>query len=387
MIDCKFVWRSLLLALVSFGFAAAQVPMASYLGRELGYASAKTLSRGGVAALDAGPGALFTNPALLASARQTTIEGGYAIKVAAETRTRVVYDQFENTLGEVAIAENINSVGLPGPLTGVLRVGQLGLGIGIAAVRDFSYRYRKEYRDDFYVLTGEDRVEGTGLLYDAGLGFGVRPVPWFGFGARGGFGFGTRSLEVWSIRGPDTTLISETGRPRGFFYSGGLVVMPSGRLILAGDFSGSSSFKNWTEAEVATDHEYPWAARVGVSFRAPGTLPSTFVAEARYAAWKVVDSLFSNSLMIRAGVEHTMLNYVNLRYGFGVEPQYYDPTLQTLSAGFGLGFDAGVLRVDVGALFQHDVSEPEHFWQPLWESDVKVQSTRSRIAVTASRSF
>jgi hypothetical protein len=119
----------------------------------------------------------------------------------------------------------------------------------------------------------------------------------------------------------------------------------------------------------------------------PGSLPSTVMAEARYQAWRTVDSTFSNLLVVRAGVEHTMLNFVSLRYGFGVEPQPFDPTIQRLNAGFGLGFDADVVRIDIGMLFTHDLLGPANFSSPLTESDLKIYGDRSNFAVTISRSF
>jgi len=153
---------------------------------------------------------------------------------------------------------------------------------------------------------------------------------------------------------------------------------------------------DWSDRAIAVPPEstmpgyigsYPWSARLGISYRAPGALPSTVTAEVRYQAWHSVDTVLSNLLVVRAGVEHTLLNFVSLRYGFGVEPQPFDPTLQRINAGFGLGFDAGIAHIDVGALLTHDVIGPYNFSEQLAETDLRIYENRSYFAVTVSRSF
>jgi hypothetical protein len=367
--------------------AAAQVPLHDYLGDEVIWCNARMLASGGVYGLESGASAAFANPALLGFARRPAAELSYGLKVAAETRTRIVYDQFENSLGEIAVAENMHGSGIPGPLAAVYPLAPIAVGAGIAPVRDFNYTYLKEYRDDFYVKTGEDRVEQSGVLYNGSLGVAYNPVDWLAVGARGGYQFGSRRYESWQIRGADTTYFVDTGKPAGIGFGAGLAVKPIRRLAIAADFSSGMQSDKWSEADSGYVGKYPWSARLGLSYRVPGTLPSTVTAEARYKAWKSVDSTMSDLVVIRAGVEHTLLNFVSLRYGFGVEPQPYDPTIQRLNAGFGLGFDVGVAKIDVGALMTHDVIGPTDFSTPLSASDLKVYENRSHFAVTISRSF
>ena len=380
----------IMLVLIS-GPALAQVPLPDYLGSEVGYTNARTLAGGGATGLEAGPASLFGNPAMLAFARTSAVEVGYGLKLASETRTRIVYDQFENSLGEVAIAENIHSSAIPGPLAGLYRSCRLAVGAGLAETRDFNYTYLKEYRDDFYIKTGEDRIEQSGGIYDAGLGAAYQLLDWLSVGARGSFRFGGRRLNEWQIRGADTSLVADTGTMSGIGFGAGLAARPVGRLTVAADFASGASYSGWSRIAWATPPaylgRYPWSARLGLSYRVPGSLPSTVSAEARFQAWKTVDSTFSNLLVVRAGVEHTMLNFVSLRYGFGVEPQPFDPTIQRLNAAFGLGFNAVVVKIDVGMLFTHDLLGPMNFSAPLTENDLKIYGDRSNFAVTISRSF
>jgi hypothetical protein len=258
-------------------------------------------------------------------------------------------------------------------------------------VRDFSYIYQKDYRDDFYVKIGEDRVEQSGAVYLAGLGVAARPVPWLAVGARAGYLFGSRNLEQRQIRGTDTTHVSDEGRMASIGFGAGLAVEPVRRLAVAADFCSGSRHDDWSGLSYTEPPQYlgkyPWQVRAGVLYRVPGSLPSVLSAEAEYEAWDAVDTTFANRLVVRAGVEHTMLNFVSLRYGFGVEPEPFDPTVQRVNAGAGLGFDAGFARIDLGMLFTHCVLDASGFSTPLAESDLKVYEDRSYFAFTVSRSF
>lgn len=375
--------RLLPAVLLSTGVTVAQVPLPDYFGSELRFTNARTLATGGATALDVGPGAAFANPALLASGR-SMVEGSFGLVTNAEQRTRVVYDQFDNTLGELAVAENISAHGIPGPLTGSWRRGAIGVGVGVVPVRDFGYRHLREYRDEFYVKTGEDRVVQAGVFYQAGAGFAYRPLEWFSAGIRAAYGFGGRSYESWRVRGPETTYVHDEGRLGSTGFGVGLALEPVRRLMLGIDWASGIIVDAWSDAESAA-FGYPWTGRAGVRYRAPGSLPSTFSAELDYTGWHFVDSTLSSVLAVRAGVEHIMLSFARLRYGFSVEPEPFDISVHRLGAGVGVGFDAGPIRIDLGALFSRVTLDAYGFSVPLSEADLKVHGNRSSIAVTLSR--
>jgi hypothetical protein len=378
-------------------FAAAQVPIHDYVGEEVSWHNARTLANGGLAGLEPGPAAVLGNPAVLGLVRKPAASLTYGVKLATELRTRIVYDQFENAIGEVAIAENIHGFGLPGPLAGAYRLGPVGIGAGIAPVRDFSYYYYKEYRDDFYVKFGEDRVQQTGALSSGSVGLGVQPFRWLSIGAAGRYLYGTRRLEWWAINGADTAHGLDEGSPHGQVVAVGIMAIPLSRLSVGLDFQSGIQLAGWTsghERDTARDYvgSIPWSARAAVSYRVAGVLPSIVSAEGKYAAWKSAASSsgrlqFSNLLTVKAGVEHTMLNFVRLRYGFGVEPMPYEPTIQRAKIGFGVGFDAGFARIDVGGLLTRDLIGPDDFYQPLSQTDLKIHESRNYFAITVSREF
>jgi hypothetical protein len=382
--------NSVFLVLLFCGLAVAQVPMRDYIGEEVTWHNARMLASGGLAGLEPGPAAVFGNPALLGFVSRPALALSYGLKVSTEVRTRIVYDQFENALGEVAIADNVHGYGVPGPIAGAYRFGPLAVGAGLAPVRDFSYSYYKEYRDDFYVKFGEDRVQQTGALYNGSLGLGYRPVPWLSVGATGGYVFGSRRLETWAINGADTVHFLDYGKPAGIGFSGGLVAEPLQRLRVGADFQSGVMLNNWSTAvEVPAYFEgrLPWSARLGLSYRVPGSLPSVATVETKYQAWHGVDNVYSNVLTVRAGVEHTMLSFARLRYGFGVEPMPFDPTIQRADIGMGLGFDAGPMKIDFGLMMTRDIIGPGNFYTTLPQSDLKIHESRNYFSVSISREF
>ncbi len=379
---------ALVLALVAL--AAAEVPLPAYWGRPVP-GSARDLAFGGLARLDAGPSSWLAAPAMLAFAARPAAEVTAGFNLAQEQRTRIVYDQFENAVGEVVVADNAHGSARFGPLAvAVPLAGRLGIAAGIAPVASWDYDYYKAYRDDFYAIIGEDIVRQSGTLYAAGLGVGVKAHPKLGIGATASYRFGARRLDITTIRQPDTTFELETGKPSGIGFGAGLAVEPVARLVINAGYSGGTKLAGWRQADeghAAVDRAQPHAVKLGLAYQAPGALPSRVMAELGYELWHGADTTLSNTLVARAGVEHLMLNSVRLRYGFGVEPEPFDPTVQVVQAGAGVGFDAGIMKVDIGARFTRDVLGSSLFRTPLNPSDQTVHESGGELALTLSREF
>lgn len=371
--------------------AWASVPLRDYWGAELTWHSARTLAGGGHAGLMAAPDALFGNPAALGFLRGPELEITYGLGVADEERTRIVYDSYEKAIGEVTVADNISAHALPGPAVGAFPFGRFCGAAGVAPARSFGYSYLKEYRDEYYEKIGEDRVEQDGIVYAASAGLAVAPFSFLSAGGRAAYHFGSRRLRVRSVRGTDTVIVTESGRPAGMGFGLGLVARPKERLAFGLDFESGVSYARWTEPESQPEASearmYPWSARASVNWMIPGVLPANVSAEARYVRWHGADTSLSDLLVLRGGIEHLMLNLVRLRYGFGVEPTPSDPAVQAAQLSFGVGFDVGKAKVDLGAMFGRDVIGSELFAVPPAESDMKIYENRSLFAVSVSRAF
>ncbi|MEO0073682.1 MAG: hypothetical protein ABIK43_03335, partial [candidate division WOR-3 bacterium] len=205
----------LLLFLMLNGVTYAEVPLRSYVGLEA-TAGPKVLVGASAAGFSAGPLAVFGNPAVLAFARRPTVLLGYQVTLESEERTRVVFDRFENSLGEAAFADNAAAHGAFGPVAAVFQFNSLGVGVGIGQSRDFSYTYVREQRDDFYVKIGEERIEQEGAIYAANVGVGAVLGRRAALGVRVGYQLGNRCLRLRKFLGADTTLHCESGSPKGF---------------------------------------------------------------------------------------------------------------------------------------------------------------------------
>lgn len=371
------------------GIAPALVPLRNYWGERVVCFSARDLAFLGASGPGAGPGVLFDSPALIGLVRRPTLELTYMADFSSEQRTRTVYDQFENAVGEAVFADNTTAAGLPGPVAVAYPVFPgLVAGAGAAPLLDFQYRYKKEYRDDFYALIGEDRVDQSGTVFLGGAGLAYRVLEWLSVGASGGYAFGERKLKVWQIRNPDTSYEYQSGNPAGVAYTGSIAAEPLDRLSLSLGFTGPVKLSDWlSSGELRSDAKLPWLVRLGLGYQAAGKLPSRALLEACYSAWQSVDTDYAGILNVRAGIEHTMLNFVKLRYGFGVEPSPFDPTVQRVGVGAGVGLDADFCVVDFGAMFRREVVGASLLRGQVTPDDQTVYQTGAVVGITLSRGF
>ncbi len=382
-------YAACLILLLFSGSTHALMPLRNYWGERITIYSARDLAFLGSSGPGSGASILFSRPALMGAMVRPSLELTYMANIVSEQRTRTVYDEFENTLGEAIFADNVTAAGLPGPLAvnyPVLR--GLVVGAGVARIVDFQYRYRKEYRDNFYALVGEDRIVQTGEIFVGGAGVSYRLAEWLAVGASGGYVSGRRNLESWEIRIPDTTYWYESGKPEGVAYTGNIVVGLSSRVQGSLGFVGPLKLFKWqTSPGSRVDVVLPWRVLADVSYRAAGKLPSRVLLEVGYSAWRSLDSNYAGVLDVRAGVEHTMLNFVKLRYGFGIEPSPFDPTIQRVGVGTGIGLDAGVCFFDFGAMFRREVVGDGLLRGEVTPEDQKVYQTGTVLGITVSRGF
>ncbi|MFO7639385.1 MAG: hypothetical protein R6X14_08875 [bacterium] len=371
-------------------FGQPEIPAAAYWGRPTGWSSGREVVPG-AGWFDTGPGQVFLRPARLGFADRPGVELGFAGRALSEQRTRLVYDQFENAIGELVVADNLTGAWLAGPVAAALPLAGLAtVAVGLRPVADYNYSYQKDYRDDFYVVIGTDRVAASGTLYEAAGGIGVRPVRWLAAGASAGYRFGRREVLVELARYEDTTRYEESGRPAGLGYAAGLVLEPVAGFQLDAGYDGGLTLADWRSAaaeDAAVGRGQPWQARLGVAYFAPGVLPSRVTAEAGYTGWAAVDSGWSNVLAVRAGVEHTLAGALRLRYGAGVEPLPYATEIHRVLAGAGLGWDAGIARFDAGFSVGREVFGAGQFPAGLNPPDQQVYQTGTGFALTVSRDF
>jgi hypothetical protein len=354
--------------LLTAGWMQANVPVRDWWGIEL--------------ALE--PAAVFSNPGCLGFHTRPVLMLGMGGQVLDEERTRLVYDRFENTIGEAVYADNINFNWHFGPVAGIYRFRNFGFGAGVAPVRDFGYRYLKEQLDDFYVKIGEDRVEQTGELYSASAGLSFNPINRLCLGAGGRYLFGSRQFEQMIIRIPDTVRVQSSGKPRGAGWLAGVGIALLPELQLNFGYQSAVRLRNWDSTVTRIE---PWRALAGAEFRAAGVLPSKFRARAALTGWSAADAVYRNVLSVRLGVEHLLLNSVRLSYGFGLEPLFVDVMVQLPVAEFGLGFDVQQWHLDLGLNASRAEFGASHFVLPIEPEDSRVYQTRVGLNLSMKYEF
>jgi len=367
----------------------AEIPLRVYGGADAAWQNGRRLASAGLLPAEPGAAAVSGNPGLLGFVTRAEVEVGAGLTWSSEQRTRTVYDQFETAIGEVVTADNLDLVPALGAAAGVVPLAsRLALGAAIGTFRDYRYRYSKEYRDDFYAKIGEDRIEQDGMLYAADVAAGIRVVDWLSAGLRARYLTGARSLDFVTVRGTDTTVESESGSPSGFGVGGGLGIEPLAGLVLGLELAGPVSLSEWRTGDSLVASEtgrLPLAVTAAVAYRVPGAIPSRLQVEAGYHNWHGVDTTVSSIVTAGLAVEHQLLDRVALRYGAAIEPMPFDPTVQLVRVGAGLGFEVGSLVIDIGGRLNHDVLGPSHFRTPLAHADEKVYETNGVFGVSVRR--
>ncbi len=350
-------WKVLLSLLAGGAGAFANVPVRNWWGEELSVE----------------PSGIFSYPSKMKSYRGAAVFAGLGSGMLSEKRTRLVYDQFENTIGEAAYADNISWSRYFGPFAAVYQWRWFGFGAGLARVRDFSYQYLKEYLDDFYVKIGEDRVEQSGGIWSGVFGVGYSPVSWLEIGAGGRYLYGQRRLEQIHIRVPETSAVSLTTSFRGVGWQAGAGFVSRAGWKVDACYLSAVRFGGGDSASL---RKLPWCAGIAAELNVPGALPAKMFAEAKLSGWSGVDSGFRNVLSVRTGIEHRLLNRVRMSYGFGVAPLFSDPAVHRLLGQFGLGFDVNRLRLDFNLQASREELDAEDFARPMEPADLRVYQDR-----------
>ncbi len=328
--------------------------------------------------------AILLNPALLGFVFQPKISFGLEAGFLTEERTRFVYDQFENTIGEAVIADNIGSSWVFGPLMVSYPWRRLVLGAGVTPVRDFRYVYFKEYRDDFYVKVGEDRLVQDGAIYRGDVRMAFLPWEFLSLGAQVGYLWGSRELSALTIQIPETTSYVVREKLGGVGWSIGAGWRPLKRLEL--DVSYRSGVK-FPSNDTPSLRGLPWSGIVGLNYKAAGDLPSNVHLFAGIEGWQMIDSSLRNVFFVRMQVEHLMLNLVRLRYGLGWEPLFADVKVNRSTAMLGLSFDVGKWQVGVDGSFSREQLSAEHFFLPVVPEDVRVYANKFILKTSVGYGF
>ncbi|MCL6465967.1 MAG: hypothetical protein K6T77_04325, partial [candidate division WOR-3 bacterium] len=259
-----------------------------------------------------------------------------------------------------------------------------GLTVALAPVRDFHYRYLKEYRDEFYVKIGEDRLEQRGFLYSGNIGAAFKPIKFIALGAGFCYAWGERELKSTMVRGLDTVDFSVKSGPKGLGWNAGLTVAPLLRFSAGLSYQSRLRFNGLDSFDLKG---YPERGQIELNYQAPGQLPSQVKLVVGAETWSEIYPGLHNVIYVQTTVEHIMLNSVRLRYGFGLRPLGTDPTVHRVEALFGLGFNAGRYRINLDGNLNREALNASDFALMPEDADFRAYETKFNLRTGVEYEF
>ncbi len=357
--------------------AYASIPTDWYFGRRADFNDAQSV---GLAGNDMFKPTVFMNNPLAKSIGKMTIGLSYNFGFLQERRTKQVFDQFDNSLGELAYAENLFTRGNIGNIDFLYPLKYMNIGVNLRPQYIYDYYFYREFRDDFYAKVGEEELKVTGMTYNASVMLGKEFSNMFGVGAGLNYYFGSRKFNYHDSILNGTPVDAETtGSHSGIGFTVGISAMPIDRLLIHFNYQSGTNLKNW---ENSISKKYPADYNLSVSYLAAGEIPTKLGLSMQYTDWKVLDSVFQKTLEVGLGIEHTLFNSVALRYGFRFEPSFAPPVVHQGLVSIGWGFMIGNVQVDVGADVKRRVLGSSNVWVST-DNTMKVYQNTGEILIGA----
>jgi len=354
------------------------IPNDWYYGRKVNYTDGQSVALSGNDLFK--PSVYLSNP-LAKSLGKMQLAISYNLGFLLERRTKLVFDNFDNTIGEVAIAENLLTKGNLGKVSFLYPLEFMNVSISLQPQYDFEYYFYREFRDDFYAKIGEEELKVTGAVYKASVMVGKEFVKKFGIGAGFNYYTGSRNFSYHdSILGGNCVNAETTGSPSGIGFTVGISAMPIERLLMHFDFQSATNLKKWANNDAK---KYPQSLNFAVSYLAAGEIPTKIGITAQYIDWKVFQNTYRPTIDIGLGIEHTMFNSVALRYGFKFEPSFIPPTVHQGTVSIGWGFMIGTMQIDIGADVKRRIITSENLMNPD-DNTLKVYENTGAIIIGAS---
>jgi len=401
--------------IISLMAVTAGLPDVMWFGNTVGSASAVSQGMGDSGFMEVSALGILVNPSLLGISEDgLQVEMSAGVDFFVEKRTRLVYDQFESSIGESEIAFNKSLSFFPGGAALAIRgidgfPESLAFAVGWRVPSVYGYSYERTIRDASYVKTGEERLDITGLKNEFDLAVAFVPSDVFSFGLAGGYITGSRDV-TWDVSYIDPALDSTWSHRResisGIVTRGSMLFIPDRRVFLSAAVEYPMPLSVSPEADgdpaawnVLSDDDYdidmPMSLRLGSMYVPGNRLRSRFTGEFYWSAdgsleFEGANLGLKNSWGIRAGVENTLPGGPIARFGFGYSRSPISSALDRMSFTAGMGFSAGEWNIDLGAVFSPDRwRQTEITGLPSFApgDSLTVEETDTRILVSISRLF
>jgi hypothetical protein len=311
------------------------LPGVIYQGDRVFYHDARSCALGGVMlVLEHSP-----NPAAMGLLEDVSISVSGALISVNEKRGLRVYDSYGNNIGISTITNTTFTNVSPCACTFIFPFQFIRTGFQFAPVRDYTYSFHREYRDDFFQVTKIIDQEYSGRTY------AISPMialthSWLNVGVAQRFMYGRRAFRDIIIfpDAPDSTITGEYDLD-GINTQCGVLITPNLRFRV----SYMYLFSFVLECDDPLQHDsFPAQHNLGFMYQPPGRIPTRFFGEVSYETWD------DPVIVYKVGVEHTLRSAYALRYGFCLYPDHVQTAVWTTELTIGFGIHQPHFSADMG---------------------------------------
>jgi hypothetical protein len=373
---------ALLAFLVLAGNASAYTYAEWRYGNVLPMYDARSLGLGGAGIASAdGVRGMSLNPALLGKTEGIELAVSGLVVGSEEAREVPLHDSFDGVIGYNTFALNTAFYdhyggGVAFKLTGPTGEYEWGptVAIGYRPRLDMNYTYHVQFRDPDFQTEPADKVlyddysdgEGGVNAFTVALGQEVVPDVYVGLGIdvlRGEYDMSERRVYPPDSEEEDSSGRIEFNDLAATEFSLGVLVERMHRLdvgfVYRSGFTLDGEFyiREAEEGVGATgefEYEYPHSFALGFEYRPRNAIRTTVSFDIEYTLWSSFEDGLVNedpdlddTMIYRAGVEHSFFDASFARFGFLYEPSYIDERNTRAAISAGLGLDVLGVRVDL----------------------------------------
>jgi hypothetical protein len=299
----------------------------------------------------------LANPAL--GALKTGLTATFSLNAdwKREVRSREVFDSYSNSVGMNTESVNLNGYVYPSVMSVNYAFNAFGnsehespvisFSLAAASECDYTYDYKKEVRDVFFMLTETDLVESRGRIAGYTGGAAARLLPFLSFGLSGTVLAGSHTIEYSRLyedpaAADSVTTFSED--VTGTRLNAGLWAGVGNRLALAAVYNSSRDFKG----------DNPDQLVLGINYSPASIIPASLAVEYGHFFWDKASRPLNDSLELYGvntyslGITHKIKYRLPLSFGVSFANSYFNSGIGFAQAGLGTELSFRRFNTQVG---------------------------------------